>query len=83
MCQGLIALQELEAMLNAPKHGPIIDDGPAPEPTIVRQPQQVGEIMEGSSVDFHLQFEPATDPNVVVQWYVHCKNLVCDVNTKL
>ncbi|BHF72994.1 hypothetical protein SprV_0401606600 [Sparganum proliferum] len=67
--RGLQALQELEDLLNAPRRGPDVEDGPAAAPSILRQPKPVGEIMEGESVSFQLQFEPATDPNVTVEWY--------------
>ncbi|VDL97372.1 unnamed protein product [Schistocephalus solidus] len=66
---GLQALKELEDLLNAPRRGPDVEDGPAAAPSILRQPKPVGEIMEGESVSFQLQFEPATDPNVTVEWY--------------
>lgn len=66
---GLQALKELEDLLNAPRTTTILDDAPPDAPTILTQPQAVGDVIEGQSVDFRLQFEPATDPNIVVQWY--------------
>ncbi|VDN11985.1 unnamed protein product [Dibothriocephalus latus] len=67
--RGLQALRELEDLLNAPRRGPDVEDGPAAAPSILRQPKPVDTVTEDESVSFQLQFEPATDPNVTVEWY--------------
>uniref|UniRef100_A0A5K3EFU4 Titin n=1 Tax=Mesocestoides corti TaxID=53468 RepID=A0A5K3EFU4_MESCO len=69
--KGLQAVQDLEAMLNAPRPDNFHEDGPAEAPRILVQPKPVGSCVEDESVSFRLQYEPSTDPNLVVQW---CKD---------
>uniref|UniRef100_A0A0R3WRI0 Ig-like domain-containing protein n=1 Tax=Hydatigena taeniaeformis TaxID=6205 RepID=A0A0R3WRI0_HYDTA len=65
---GLQAVQDLEAMLNAPRPDNFQEDGPAASPTIVIQPKPVGSCVEDETVSFRLQYEPSNDPNLVVHW---------------
>ncbi len=61
----------MEAYLNTPKAGQEEEDGPPVAPTIVQQPRAPSEaVNEGESVAFHLQYEPISDPNIVVEWCV-------------
>ncbi|VDK20053.1 unnamed protein product [Taenia asiatica] len=67
--KGLQAVQDLEAMLNAPRPDNFQEDGPAVAPTIVVQPKPMGSCVEDEPVSFRLQYEPSNDPNLVVHWY--------------
>lgn len=67
--KGLQAIQAIEALLNAPRGEVFVDDGPSEVPQIVHDIEPVGQIEEGMSVHFEIQFEPVTDPSVVVSWY--------------
>ncbi|VEL31433.1 unnamed protein product [Protopolystoma xenopodis] len=64
----LQAIDELEANLNAAR-GQLIDDemhhGP---PSILFQPQPVGEIDEGQPIYFEVQVQPAADATLTVEW---------------
>ncbi len=64
-------MNDLEAMLNAPRPDNFQEDGPADAPKIVIQPKPVGACYEDDSVGFQLQYEPSTDPKLVAQWCVH------------
>lgn len=63
-------------MLNAPKPDNFQEDGPAAAPTIVIQPKPVDSCIEDEPVEFRLQYEPSTDNNLVVQWYVDFKAII-------
>ena len=61
-------MQDLEAMLNAPRPDNFQDDGPVDAPAIVVQPTPVDSCVEDEPVSFRLQYEPSNDPNLTVQW---------------
>ncbi|TGZ64809.1 hypothetical protein CRM22_006181 [Opisthorchis felineus] len=67
--KGLQAIEAIEAILHAPRGAAFEEDGPVEAPCIVQDLQPIGDVEEGMSVHFEIQFEPVSDPTLVVTWY--------------
>ncbi|OON15974.1 hypothetical protein X801_08217, partial [Opisthorchis viverrini] len=62
----LQAIEAIEAILHAPRGAAFEEDGPVEAPCIVQDLQPIGDVEEGMSVHFEIQFEPVSDPSLVV-----------------